>query len=153
MDEYLDFFPETNGLIINDLSDAFKNSIITNSEFKCDIEDVYKKLLLNIGKTNVSIFNFNYIMAFESFAKKDSENKELVEFSKSIIKHIDSYFKELDFSLNIKNKEDLDNLNYILKLSSIVLEDAIEEDDIELAYESFFQLEQRIKKYTLSNGL
>ncbi len=59
----------------------------------------------------------------------------------------------MDFSLNIKNKEDLDNLNYILKLSSIVLEDAIEEDDIELAYESFFQLEQRIKKYTLSNGL
>lgn len=149
MNDYIDFFPENNGIIIDDLSNTFKHSIIINPEFKHDIEDVYKRMLLNIGKTNVSIFNFKYIQMFESFAKEDSENKELAEFSKSIIKHIDSYFKELDFCLNIKNKDDLDNLNYILKLSSIVLDDAIEEEDIDLAYESFFQVEQRIKKYTL----
>ena len=148
----VDFLPVDKQIIINDLSNAFKHSIIINPEFKCDIDDVYNGILLNMGKTNLSIFNFKYLQMFESFAKKDIENKELVEFSESIIKHINSYFKELDFCLNITNKDDLDNLNFILKLSSIMLKNAIKNDDIELAYESFFQVERRIKKCKLSNN-
>ena len=148
----IDFLPVDKQIIIDDLSNAFKHSIIINPEFRCDIDDVYNGILLNMGKTNLSIFNFKYLQMFESFAKKDIENKELVEFSESIIKHINSYFKELDFCLNITNKDDLDNLNFILKLSSIVLEDAIDDDDIDLAYESFFQVERRIKECNLFNN-
>ncbi len=148
----IDFLPVDKQIIINDLSNAFKHSIIINPEFRCDIDDVYNGILLNMGKTNLSIFNFKYLQMFESFAKKDIENKELVEFSESIIKHINSYFKELDFCLNIANKDDLDNLNFILKLSSIMLKNAIKNDDIDLAYESFFQVERRIKECNLFNN-
>ena len=152
MIENIDFLPVDKQIMIDDLSNAFKHSIRINPEFKCDIGDVYAGILLNMGKTNLSIFNFKYLQMFESFAKKDIENKELVEFSESIIKHINSYFRELDFCLNIRNKDDLDNLNFILKLSSIMLKNAIKNDDIDLAYESFFQIERRIKKCNLFNN-
>ena len=82
---------------------------------------MYILLLLNIGKTHISIFNFKYLQMFESFAKKDIENKELANFQKSIIKHINIYFRELNSCLNIRNKEDLNNLEFILNLSSIIL--------------------------------
>lgn len=151
MIENIDFSPVDKRILIDDLSNTFKHSIRINPELKRDIDDVYRSILLNMGKTNISIFNFKYIQMLESFAKHDVENKELVEFSESIIKHINTYFKELDFCLNIRNKDDLDNLDFILKLSSFMLENAIEFDDIDLAYESFFQIERRIKKCNLYN--
>ena len=117
----IDFLPVDKQIIINDLSNAFKHSIIINPEFRCDIDDVYNGILLNMGKTNLSIFNFKYLQMFESFAKKDIENKELANFQKSIIKHINIYFRELNSCLNIRNKEDLNNLEFILNLSSIIL--------------------------------
>ena len=55
----------------------------------------------------------------------------------------------MDNSLSIKNSTDLKELKYILAFSEIMLGNIIEDNDISLAYESFFQLERRIKKKKL----
>ena len=46
---------------------------------------------------------------------------------------------------------DLNELAYILELSSILIKGALEENNVELIYEGFFQIESRLKKANLVN--
>lgn len=145
--ELANFIIDNDILSNEDILSSFKYSLRINPNLEDEINSGYKRIFLNIGKTEVSIFNFKYLTMFESLAKKNegNENTNLEKLSKSMIKYMGDYFRELDVYLNIENKKELDDLNYILKLSSFVLDDAIEEEDVELAFESFFQLKSRIK--------
>lgn len=145
--ELANFIIDSDILSNDDILSSFEYSLRINPNLEDEINSVYKRIFLNIGKTEVSIFNFKYLTMFESLAKKNegNENTNLEKLSKSMIKYMGAYFRELDVYLNIENKKELDDLNYILKLSSFVLDDAIEEEDVELAFEPFFQLESRIK--------
>ena len=59
---------------------------------------------------------------------------------------IADYFDQIDSDLNIKNLKDFNEFAHILKLSSIIVNDAVEENDMELIYEAFYQIESRFKK-------
>ena len=88
-------------------------------------------------------------MMFESLAEYYDDDEELVEFSNSLISVINDYFEDLNSNLNIKSKHDLDNLNYIINISLFLLEEVMNDKNIELAYESFFQIERKINKKKL----
>ena len=91
---------------------------------------------------------------FNFLAQVYEENdEELIDFADSLITIINSYFKELDSNLNIKSQSDLEELKYILQISLILMEEVQESKNIELAYESFFQIERRVEKHHLyKNG-
>lgn len=133
----------------SDISTNFNNSIKLNYKFKKEIEDIYARTLLNFGKSALSIFHLKYIMMFESLAEYYDDDEELVEFSNSLISVINDYFEDLNSNLNIKSKHDLDNLNYIINISLFLLEEVMNDKNIELAYESFFQIERKINKKKL----
>lgn len=57
----------------------------------------------------------------------------------------------MEFALDITNINDLNELAYILELSSILIKGALEENNVELIYEGFFQIESRLKKANLVN--
>ncbi|WP_298523447.1 hypothetical protein [uncultured Methanobrevibacter sp.] len=133
----------------NNIQNNFENSILINPQFENEIEKIYNRSLLNLSKLALNLFNLKYIEMFEELADYHKNNSEMFDFSKSLIKIINSYFEELNDNLNIKNQEDFDELKYILEISLILMEGVIEDKDIELAYETFFQIERRIEKYKL----
>ena len=49
----------------------------------------------------------------------------------------------------MRNEDDFDELKFILGISLITLEEIVEDKNIELAYEAFFQIERSIEKEKL----
>lgn len=137
----------------SNISTNFKSSINLNQKFKKNIEDAYARTLLNFGKSALSMFHLKYIIMFEELAEYYEDDEELIEFSNSMISVINNYFEDLDSNLNIKTKHDLENLNYILNISLFLLEEAINDKNIDLAYESFFQIERKINAKKLYEKL
>lgn len=135
--------------VYSDISTNFKSSININHRFKNEIENIYARTLLNLGRSTLSIFHLKYVSMFEALAEYYGDDEELVEFSNDLISIINDYFEDLDSNLNIKTKHDLDNLNYILNISLFLLDEVINEKNIDLAYESFFQIERKINKKNL----
>ena len=134
------------------ISDSFRSAINVNPRFENEIREIYVKTLVNYGRTTLNAYHLKYMEMFNLLAQYyQNDNEELIDFADSLITIISSYFKELDSCLNIKSQSDLDDLKYILQISLILMEEVVEDKNIELAYESFFQIERRIKKYQLYN--
>lgn len=76
---------------------------------------------------------------------------EINDFILDVTEYISEYFDNMEFALDITNIEDLNELAYILELSSILIKGALEENNVELIYEGFFQIESRLKKANLVN--
>ena len=129
------------------ITDNFRKSIDINPQFESEIDKLYRKTLLNFAKTAVCMFHLRYIEMFESLAENPSE--KVIEFSNSLLDVINSFFKKLESDIDISNEKDLEELRYILEISLIMMDGVIEDDDVELAYESFFQIERRLKKANL----
>ena len=149
MDFDLKLLNDSDLSIYNNIERNFKNSININDDFREKIDDAYHRTLLNLAKTSLSLFNLKYLEMFEELANYYKNDNQLYDFSKSLIEYMNSYFIELNDNLNIKNKKDFDELNFILKISSIAIEGAIEDKDIPLAYEAFFQIERKINREKL----
>ena len=133
-----------------DISNSFRSVININPRFDKEIQDIYIKTLENYGRTTLNAYHLKYMEMFNLLAQfYQEDNPELIDFADSLITIISSYFKELDLSLNIKSKSDLDELKYILQISLLLMEEVIEDKNIELAYETFFQIERRIEKHQL----
>lgn len=136
--------------VYDDIPNSFKCAININPLFKNEIDDIYKRTLLNYGKTTLSAFHLKYMEMFNLLAQHYKEdNEELLDFANSLITIINLYFKELNSNLNIKTQRDLEELKYILGISLILMQEVVEDKSIELAYESFFQIERRIEKHNL----
>ena len=58
--------------------------------------------------------------------------------------HKNIFWKHIDTLISIDC--DIDELKYILTLCLLLINDALDENDVELAFESFFQIESRIKR-------
>ena len=86
---------------------------------------------------------------FEELSRYYEHDEKLFELSKSMIKVFNSYFKELNDNLFLKNERDFEELKFILGISLITLEEIVEDKNIELAYEAFFQIERSIEKEKL----
>ena len=136
--------------LYEDISNSFRSVININPHFEKEIHDIYIKTLQNYGRTTLNAYHLKYMEMFNLLAQfYQEDNQELIDFANSLITIISSYFKELDLSLNIKSQKDLDELKYILQISLLLMEEVIEDKNIELAYETFFQIERRIEKHHL----
>lgn len=135
--------------IYHDIQNNFKNSINVNPQLENEIEEVCNRALLNFGRSLLSFFNLKYLEMFEELARYYEYDETLFALSKSIINMFNSYFKELNDNLSLKSEKDFDELKFILEISLITVEAVIEDKDIELAYEAFFQIERSIEKEKL----
>ena len=135
--------------IYHDIPNNFRNSININPQIENEIKEVHNRALLNFGRSILSFFNLKYLEMFEELSKFYEYDEELFELSKSIIKIFNSYIKELNDNLLLRNENDFDELKFILGISLITLEEIVEDKDIELAYEAFFQIERSIEKEKL----
>ena len=54
---------------------------------------------------------------------------------------------------DIKNEDDLNELKFILDISLIAIEGVLEDKDLPLAYETFFQIERKITREKLYKKL
>ena len=131
------------------IEDNFKESVMINSKFKKKIENAYSLALLNIARADLSLFHLKYLEMFESLAGHYRYNEEMYELSDSLTRFIDSYFKKLNDNMDIKNMDDLNEVLFILKISSICIEAVLEDMDIELAYEVFFNIDRHVNKKNL----
>lgn len=141
------FIPNEN--IFSNINNSFKCSISLNPVLEKEIFDIYKRTLLNSGRLTLNIFHLKYLELFENLVNINNDSENLYELSDSIIKILNVYFNELDNNLLIQSQKDLEKLKNILEISLILMEGSIEDSDIELAYESLFQVERRIKKEKL----
>ena len=135
--------------IYQDIPNNFRNSININPQIENDIKEVHNRALLNFGRSILSFFNLKYLEMFEELSRYYEHDEKLFELSKSMIKVFNSYFKELNDNLFLKNERDFEELKFILGISLITLEEIVEDKNIELSYEAFFQIERSIEKEKL----
>ena len=125
---------------------TFSKSIEYNPQINNEIKKVYSRTLNNQAKFFIWCFHLNIFNTLERIIRNTNNPDDCIfDLSDFIAK----YFDEVEKDLNIKNTKDLNELISILKLSSIVVDDALDENDMELIYESFYQIESRLKKEKL----
>ena len=121
----------------------FSNSIKYNSKINSDIQCVYKRALNDKGKFLLDCFHLNL---FENVEKITHNINESSDFLEDLSDFISRFFTQININLDLKTIHDLNSMIHILNVSSIILDNALEENDIEMLYESFYQIEGRIKK-------
>lgn len=131
--------------LCNNISDNFKCSIDINPQFEYEIGDLYKRTITNFAKTTINMFNLRYMKMFDNLAN-NNDDEDIIEFSETLLGFINSFFKKLEQNIIVNTEKDLNELRYILEISLILMDGVIEDNDIELAYESFFQIERRLKR-------
>ena len=139
--------------VYQDIQNNFRNSITINPQMKNEINEVHNIALLNFGRSILSFFNLKYLEMFEELSAYYEYDEKLFELSKSIINIFNSYFKELNDNLFLKNEKDFEELKFILEISLITIEEIVEDKNIELAYEAFFQIERSINMLGLRLGV
>lgn len=136
----------------NDCEDVeihFSKSIEFNPKLDLEIRKVYRRTLNNRAKFILGCFHLNVFENLESIVRNTNESDD---FILDLSEFISDYFDDADSKLNIKNLKDFDEFLVDLKLSSIILNSALEENDMELIYESFYQLKSRLQKDSLINN-
>ena len=131
--------------LCNNIQDNFKCSININPQFEYEIGDLYKRTIINFAKTTINMFNLRYMEMFDNLANSN-DDEEIIDFSETLLGFINSFFKKLEQKIVVNSEKDLIELRYVLEVSLILMDGVIEDNDIELAYESFFQIKRRLKR-------
>ena len=87
-------------------------------------------------------FHLNIVWVAEEIIKDNQNASELVD---SLVSYISAFFDELEFKLKIRTLHELERLNFILQLTSVTIQNALDYRDIELVFESFYQVENRLE--------
>ena len=125
---------------------TFSKSIEINPKLYDEINKVYVRTLNNQAKSFIGYFHLNIFKCLEDIIRTTNEPDDFIF---DLSDFIANYFDEVEDDLNIKNFNDFNELMIILKLSSILINDALDENDMELIYEPFYQIESRLKKEKL----
>ena len=121
----------------------FSKSFEFNPKLRSEVNKVFARTLNNRAKFILGWFHLNIFDSLEKIVRNtDSSDDFIMDLSEFIA----DYFDQIDSDLNIKNLKDFNEFAHILKLSSIIVNDAVEENDMELIYEAFYQIESRFKK-------
>ena len=113
-----------------------------------EINKVYKRTLNNRAKFILGCFHLNIFDTLENIVKTTNESDDFIlDLSEFIV----NYFDKIDNELNICSLQEFDEFIHVLKLSSIIIEGAVEENDMELFFEAFYQVQSRFKKENLIN--
>ncbi|WP_296811660.1 hypothetical protein [uncultured Methanobrevibacter sp.] len=127
----------------------FSKSIEFNPKLDFEIKKVYHRTLNNNAKFVLGCFHLNIFDTLESIVGNTNESDD---FILDLSEFIANYFDDANSNLNIKNLRDFKEFLFDLKLASIILNTAFEENDMELIYESFYQLKSRFEKNHLINN-
>jgi len=144
----LDIFSKGNVILINSFENPreyFNVSLEINPALEFEIKKVYNRTLNSYIKYVMGAFHLNLIKKVDKMVN-NNRDEEIEELILDFTNFIDVFFDEKYHSLKCTNFDELDDLMYILKLCSLMIDDALEEDDVELAFESFFQIESRINR-------
>lgn len=108
---------------------TFSKSIEFNPKLFFEINKVYKRTLNNRAKFILGCFHLNIFDSLEAIIRTTNESDD---FILDLSEFIANYFDKIDHELNICSLEEFDEFIHVLKLSSIIIEDAVEENDMEL---------------------
>ena len=121
---------------------SFKYSIDSNPKIKPEIRKIYERTLKNKAKFMLDTFHLNIVWVAEEIIKDNQNASELVD---SLVSYISAFFDELEFKLKIRTLYELERINFILQLTSVTIQNALDYRDIELVFESFYQVENRLE--------
>ena len=128
---------------------TFSKSIEFNPKLFFEINKVFKRTLNNRAKFILGCFHLNIFDSLETIVRTTNESDD---FILDLSEFIANYFDKIEHELNICSLQEFDEFIHVLKLSSIIMEDAVEENDMELIYEAFYQIQSRFKKEKLVNS-
>ena len=136
----------TNFNIYENIEVNFSKSLQFNPKLSSEIDKVYKRTLNNQAKFILGYFHLNIFESLETIVRNTDESDDFIlDLSEFIAK----YFDRIDYELNINSLKEFEEFIHILKLSSIIITDALKENDMELIYESFYQIQSRFEKEKL----
>ena len=121
----------------------FSKSLEFNPKLLSEINKVYERTLNNRAKFILGIFHLNIFDSLESIVRNTDEPDD---FILDLSEFIADYFDQMEFELEINSLNEFNEFMHILKLSSIIIDDAVEENDMELIFEAFYQIQSRFKK-------
>lgn len=130
-----------------DIDVNFSKSIEFNPKLLFEIDKVYKRTLNDRAKFILGCFHLNIFDSLETIVRRTNESDD---FILDLSEFIANYFDKINDDLNICSLQEFDEFIHILKLSSIIIEDAVEEKDMELFFEAFYQLQSRFKMENFS---
>lgn len=135
--------------VYENINVTFSKSIEFNPKLIFEINKVYKRTLNNRAKFILGCFHLNLFDSLETIVQNTNESDD---FILDLSEFIANYFDKVDYELNICSLQEFDEFIHVLKLSSIIIEDAVEENDMELFFEAFYQIQSRFKKENLVNS-
>ena len=133
----------TNFDIYENVEVNFSKSLEFNPKLLSEINKVYKRTLNNMAKFILGFFHLNIFDSLETIVKNTDE---VDDFILDLSEFIADYFDKIEFKLDIISLKEFNEFIHILKLSSIIINDAIEENNMELIFEAFYQIQSRFKK-------
>ena len=133
--------------IFDNIEDNFSKSILISSKLYEKIKTSYQRTLNNRAKFFLGSFQLTIFNIVENIVNNCDDYE--VDFIEDLTDFISVYFKKTDQNLNIKNKKDFEEFIIILKLSSLILKNAMIDNNLDLIYESFYQIQSRLKKENL----
>ena len=128
---------------------SFSKSIEFNPKLFFEINKVYKRTLNNRAKFILGCIHLNIFDSLETIVRNTNESDD---FILDLSEFIADYFDKLEYQLDICSLQEFNEFIHVLKLSSIIMEDAVEENDMELFFEAFYQIQSRFKKEKLVNS-
>lgn len=121
----------------------FSKSLEFNPKLLSEINKVYERTLNNRAKFILGFFHLNIFDSLETIVRNTDESDD---FILDLSEFIADYFDKIELELDINSLKEFNEFIHILKLSSIIINDAIEENDMELIFEAFYQIQSRFKK-------
>lgn len=144
----LDVFFEENKQVKNSFEQpeiSFKLSLGVNPKLKFEISNVYERTLNNYARFILGGFQLTLFEKAEQMIRLE-DSEEIEELILAFTEYVKVFFDETYRYINFNSIDDIEELKYILTLCLLLINDALDEKSVELAFESFFQIESRMKR-------
>lgn len=144
----LDVFFEENKQVKNSfeqLDDSFKFSLGVNPRLRFEISNVYERTLNNYARFILGGFQLTLFEKAEQMIRLE-DSEEIEEFINRFTLYMNNFFDNTYKNINFNTVDNIEELKYILTLGLLLINDAYKENDVELAFEAFYQTESRIKR-------
>ena len=140
-------FDEIEGILMYSIEDKkidFEKLINLNEKTSDILDEVYEDMLNSKTQFVLSLFEFQWYDALESISDSTEAYDESVE-DINITHKLFNEFKET----HITERCQLEEILFMLSISTILLDEAKEENDLVCLWESIYQIERRMKHYKL----
>lgn len=130
--------------IVNSKNIDFSYLLDYNLEYyNIQLNEINSNLINNFSKALLNKFHLEYYIKFNKLIKESNENRQDLDYFNMSI--LDNFFENIENNLSISNNKNLEILISILDISSVFLDNAIDEASFESLFDSFFQLKDRLE--------